>query len=410
MDRRHIAYLNDLKKIRIPGYEWLSLDALLFNELWYALIKRPEDLCVFEKKYEYEVKIRNENSQGLLLTYYRQRNDRDNYCSTISALTHNYLDEIVIREKDELKNIITINDNRYYEFLSCIDDDSIRLYISEYIEFQIDYLEKLRGIIDNYDKLLCYYDGGRYENIIVQYFRSTNRKTYSVQHGQPIYRNVEYDRINQAQILNFNSDVFLAVNNFTRDEFIKAGIDRRRIHVVGSFKNISDYIPRATKKFGVFLNSPSLPFALETNIKMLRYAETLASQHGYQFVVKIHPNDEFDYYEETECLNGALLIDKALDVTQTVINIEFALCHASSIYMDMYCKRIRPFVMRDSVHEYRITDIESDYFSSYEELENKVKVWLGEEELDKELYIAHMADRVLNYEGAAERLKKEFDN
>ena len=140
MDRRHIAYLNDLKKIRIPGYEWLSLDALLFNELWYALIKRPEDLCVFEKKYEYEVKIRNENSQGLLLTYYRQRNDRDNYCSTISALTHNYLDEIVIREKDELKNIITINDNRYYEFLSCIDDDSIRLYISEYIEFQIDLL------------------------------------------------------------------------------------------------------------------------------------------------------------------------------------------------------------------------------------------------------------------------------
>lgn len=410
MDRKHIAYLNELKKIKIPSYEWLSLDALLFNELWYALIKRPENLCVLEKKFEYEVKRRCENSQGLLLTYYRQRIDRDNYCSVISTLTHTYLDEIVIREMDELKNEGLIKDNRYYEILSCIDDDSIRLYISEYIEFQIDYLEKIKCIIDHYDKLLCYYDGGKYENIIVQYFRSENRKTYSVQHGQPIYRNEEFDRINQAQILNFNSDVFLAVNNFTRDEFIKAGIDGSRIHIVGSFKNISDYIPKSTKKFGVFLNSPSLPFSLETNKKLLCYAETLASKLGYQMILKIHPNDKYDYYDETEYLGRALLIDKSLDVTQAEINIEFALCHASSIYMDMYCKKIRPLVMQDDIYEYRITDIESDFFSSYEELENKVRLWLSEEEHDKEIYISRMAGRVLNYEGSADRLKKEFDN
>lgn len=415
--KSHHEYLKILKQISVPESEWLKLDSLLFSESWYVLNLNDDQIKTKIKQYlryiTYKLEYRISNAAKILnILYYRGRYDRDNYCQHIDDALSSYSSTLVV--KSDFSNCgevceidLNVHSSRFSYFCSVLGNirNSLhREYLAAYLVFQYHYLEDVKAIINKYKVITCYFDGGMFENIVIQYAKHIGIKTVSFQHGQPVYRSIYYDKINQAQILNFNSDYFIACNEFTKTEFMRAGIKSERIKVIGSFKPIHKKIPMNCHTFGLFLDSPSLPFAIQSNSQIITLAESVCKRLNYTYIIKPHPSDDANKYRlltsnYCKCIQPPLAFfdDQAYD-------IDFGICHASSIYLDLYANYTCAFAFSNPDYSYQITNNADDLFTNLDQITNHILLWEKKTNADKIKSIEGKIDLLLNPYDIRERL------
>ena len=420
-DELHISYINLLNEIEIENLRAIRIGDLMYSEIWYLLNKSQAQIeketcflltknCISAEYHE------GKNGQFLLLSYYRGRSERDNYwkrvvsffpdaCEVIAhdlRTTEGHCDSFSLFEQKENTTLF----EHYCIELNSIESEIHKKYLAAFLLVQTKWLTFIEKRLVDKKLLICYFDGGFFENIAVQIAKRKQIVTISCQHGQPIFQSKKFDLINQAQILNFKSDYFIATNLHTVDQFEKAGVDKNKIIEIGCFKDVRDLSEdRNVEKntLCLFLDSPSLPFSNDTNREMINFVQEFASRANCRIFVKPHPLDQLTNQnspfvnENITVLNPRESLDACLSAT------EFAICHASSVYLDLCERGIKSFVWASDQHYYPITDLSEDFVFSVDELVHKIKEWRKTGKEEQLLMKNRTRDHVLNVTGAKEK-------
>lgn len=226
---------------------------------------------------------------------------------------------------------------------------------------------------------IFFFDGDPMENYLCQVMKRYKPGciTATLQHGQYVYKGNEYD-INQTGILNLTADYVLGWGPFTKKQFIKAGINENRIIQVGNLLNPIDRkidykINSSNSIFGLILDSPSYYFAIEKNKEMIKLASQLAKMSDLKFWVKLHPVDSEDNYIITSdsCLG---FYPKEKLIKEYAEEIEFALLHVSSAYIDLLLLNCKSFKYNSEI-EFPLVENKNESFDNIDELKKKYQAW-----------------------------------
>lgn len=226
--------------------------------------------------------------------------------------------------------------------------------------------------IKKYNLLTVFYDAAYLDNYLVQLFKTNNIKTATLQHGlviaprDEVKYNVEFSGV---ELRGSISDYFLAWNKLTKIEAIKVGFTEDKIKVLGIpyFVGIETIIEKPNNKmFGVVL---STLFSEKSNIELIEYANKLAQQIGYKYVLRYHPNfkgNEYDQYVDNNFFCGSS--DKSTSIKEYASDVEFSLVSSSSVYMEL-------IYLNHLVYRFSTGDVEDKYrdipylkFSNFDQL------------------------------------------
>ncbi len=409
-DKRHESYLNILDGIHssiLPGYD---IKKILYNEAWFCLEMDRRKVWdailhyIVFPPYRLDIDIANSD----VVTFYvkNYRNDHDGYWKKILKDLGKH-DEITVlsekNRKEKLKDLSVVGVLKrlswFIRFLielspiSCKKDKyhlAIQLMLNKEILQQIEKMDLHPKIA------MCFFDSAPYANLIMQYFKKIGAVTITNQHGQPVFRSLQFDRMNQSQILNFSCDYYLAKGRFTVKQFEKAGYEGNRIIPIGVVgdNGFGENVGHKDDIIGIYLDTPSFPGAKVNNLKMIEMVSRYAKEANYKYFIKTHPTDRSSrykhFFKDPKCF-GVYGSDKTLSETFSFTRI--AIVHASSTYIDAYFHEVKCFKY--------VTNIcfpiarEDDEFENIEELVKKINEWNEREEIDKRNYV--------------KKVKKEYD-
>ena len=403
LHKEHLDILSSVQSKVLSGY---NLSLVLYNEAWYALEKNrsiyremlktmPIRPCSFEAKVCGE--------QILTIATFLGRADHDTYWNSICDDVGNH-DNISIVYPKDVKSFIGNLDiiglpTRLCWFVRLfLEIKRIKpLYNRMYLAFQ---LVKRKWVLNEIEKMklepkiaMCFFDGNPDESLLMLFFKKRGAVTVTNQHGQPLFRSFDYDRMNQSQILAFKCDYFLAKGDFTKRQFMAAGIDEHKVLLLGivgagdsrnklEVKNIT----KANRIIGLFLDSPILPFASESNRELISITQNVVQKLNCKFFIRIHPLDNADNYrhiiDNTCCLG---IHDKNTSLSELLSLCDATIIHATATYLDSYRNKVRAFKYKSDVF-FPISN-EDDEFETEEELYSLVKSWFIEDTKTKAEYI-----------------------
>jgi len=273
-------------------------------------------------------------------------------------------------------------------------------------------------IRDTLDKIQCrvlytFCDALPIENLISQIAGTLNIKTITLQHGQYAYNDLtDNGSSNDEGYLNFVSDYICVWGKATYDEFIKAGIDSKRLLITGSLrayalnnnKKIIYENKLETKKFGLILSADSY---MDDNIEMIILANKIADKYDYSYVVRCHPNNNMQVYNG--CFNGNdVEIVNKIDSFEYFDAVDFSLMFQTGVFNEAVAYRAKIFIYMNErlLSLYRSLDIT---ISSLEDFDAKYKAIISD---DKSLdvyndlydYFNVSGDICANYKSSLNRL------
>ncbi|WP_350608189.1 hypothetical protein [Pseudoalteromonas sp. MER144-MNA-CIBAN-0113] len=263
----------------------------------------------------------------------------------------------------------------------------------------IDFLEKQTP---TNIKLFCAFCSNLNEEAVLNYFfKKNNIPTYSLQHG--LWFIYDIPPIDAIAYENVVADKLLCWGEYTRDEFIKYGMDERRLVVAGYPKKTAPLIlpKKSHKKLRVLVLLARSQFD-ENNLNLI----SLLSQStlNIEFEFKLHPALIVEKYSEQlkfESFNFA-----PTGTVQELLNLnryDCSISYNSTAYYDSYINNCICLRYRDADADNAISVLD-DSFTSVSEFESKInlvltaqsdeKVWT---EIEKNLtYI--LGYRINNYE------------
>ena len=417
IDLLHGRYLETLKEVQAPGLEGIDISRVLHNQCYYALTrgtkyKKLNGLAFFFLKRE-TINYSGEGSDLLMYSEAYPRRDHREYWTKLKSL----FDEKDVLEFTNLgkPNLLKCVDlghmprkikyyNAYKKALSGIPDKVNRKYLAVQLAWSHEFLLQVKKLNLKPKVAMCFFDSGIHESLLVQYFRSLGVKTVTNQHGQPLFRSKEHDRMNQSQILNFNSDYFIAKGGFTARQFYAAGFDEKRIKTLGGFGNpAAEYRKEAKHAFGLFPDTPNYAFAAKSNIELIKLANEISERTGSKYFIKVHPTDDINKYTEYLGKN-AEVVEKNYDLKKVFKEIDFGLFYASAIYVDMLNNSVKSF-QYSGEESFPIVENEEDKIASAEEFEIKYAAWDVKSEAAQADYLNNTRKQYCDAEGAEDRIK-----
>ncbi len=404
---------DSLKMLSVPGLEGYRPEKLLYAELYALYGKSGSSLTkktikhIIFNAYKVSFKTAAKKSGLMLVSFDYGRKDHTKAWNDFKSLCDDY-DEITIENKKEFTGLKAFSSiSRYGKIKRSLKgiDGKYRKVLAALLTELLRLDEKLNSYSLDDKASIMFFDGGYYENLITQKFRKMGMKTVTQQHGQPVYHG-NCDYINQAMILNFTSDYIIVPGEFGKKQFVAGGIDGECVKNLGSLREIVAFHEEKSLRFCVFLDCPTNPGALENNLLLIKYGEQLAEELGMEFTIKIHPQDNKARYEN-ETKRGKVAEGNA-NLSDILADKEFAILHASGVYLDILANGKKAFCMEDE--NFKIVEKRTELFDSYDGLLTAIRQWneFGEEE--KKAYLDDIVKNYLNPEGAAERYKEFIGN
>ena len=423
-DILHKEYLDICNEIRIDGLEAYNIKQLLYNDVFFAqsvswkeVIKTLLKTVLYDSARTLFLCIDRRNDDMVLVSSKWNRRDHDGYWKRICDEFEEYT-RISLREEDYsvrtwlrisfLKNIAqNICDMKsIYKGLERIRNKKHRLYLVNRL-MRIKRIHTLLVELDLSPKVAtCFFDSGFFENVTMQFFKSRGTVTATNQHGQPLFKSHDYDRMNQSQILNFKCDYFLAKGEFTRKQFVEAGTDGNKVVVVGSFNKEKECIRSYHRRnaFCIFLNCIALPKAREANTKMLEIAKELSRRTDCKYYVKLHPSDSIEYYRDFSDDKLIDMVGKEKTMSELAGEIDFGIFNESAIFLDMLDNKVKPFYWDSGVHFPLVEDKDS-IFSDVSELQKKVVEWMEYSDFQKDSFFSDISGYYNGYGDAQQNIR-----
>lgn len=404
-DILHKEYLDICGNTTIKGLEEYDIKKLLYNETFYAInsnrknvIKTHISELIFDLESHIQIDIQRKNDEMVLLSTKWNRPDHDGYwdkiCSNFPESTRITFLGRKSGTRKSLKNFslkymfYNIKEARKINRqLKSIKNKTHRLFLVNRLLKLKKLNEFLKETNLNSKVAMCFFDSGFFENLAMQFFKNNGAITVTNQHGQPVFKSWDYDRMNQSQILNFKCDYFLAKGEFTRKQFINAGFKAEQVVVIDSFNNITGYQGHYdTKKvFCTFLNFVALPNAYEVNRKLLEMSAKLSDRLGYQFYIKLHPSDSAENYRAFSHSGLLKIVGKDVTIGELAEQIDFGIINESAVYLDLLGYKVRTYRWDNGAILPLVEDTDS-IFLELEALENKVNKWMVLPDLQKDKY------------------------
>lgn len=426
-DILHKEYLNICENVTINGLENYNIKQLLYNEAYYAQNTNNKSLfkftvlnLIFDVRFLVNMEITRKNDELIMLSTKWNRKDHDGYWEQICDVfpEHTRISFSSVSGKSKIKYL------RLFSFFS--NSRELRVIKKafrqiknkqhrNYIANRVLVFKKILNYIElqnlNPKVAMCFFDSGFYENLLMQYFKNKGAITVTNQHGQPVFKSAEYDRMNQSQILNFKCDYFLAKGEFTRKQFVNAGFDADRVKVIGSFNNCSDIkaSTEVNKVFCTFLNCIALPNADTVNKKLLEISAELSKRLGYSFYVKIHPSDNIANYADFKPAGLIDVVGKEITIPEISERIGFGIFNESAVYLDLLSSGVRSYRW-DNGTVFPLVEDDESIFTELEEIEKFHKEWLSLSDSEKEKYFENISEHYNGKFGADKEIKTFITN
>ena len=198
----------------------------------------------------------------------------------------------------------------------------------------IDLLEK-RNLCPQ--KFLCMCHGFGIDNLLTQYFKLKKIPTYSLQEGiyflfgdNPPLDSILYE--------NFETDNLLCWGQYTKDEYMKYGIEGKRLLVSGYPKDLSlseVVIKPPLRKCLVLLARDSFN---SSNLNLIDILSEFTKD--FDFELKLHPSCDFETYSKLALENGMsiLSLDKSINDCLNNIDYDFAIAVNTTVYYESLIK------------------------------------------------------------------------
>lgn len=388
-------YLVVLKNRTLKIFPGMSMEKILWNEAffcqnakWWEVIKRNVKAIFF---YVPNLKI-NVNGLNLLCIYTKNyRPDHDLYWERIKEDAGVHDDITILHGKMKIDVGLILRKIKWYcnvfKELSGVGSIKDRLFLSSQLVIRKCVFEEIKYMNLNPKVVMCFFDSSPDENVLMQYFKQKNAITITNQHGQPIFRSWDYDRVNQSQILNFKCDYFFAKGNMQVKQFLKAGFDEKRIIPIGVIDRqvkIKGY--RETNCFCIYLDTPGFDFSVWSNTMMIKIANEISDKSGMRYYVKPHPADNCLNYSGLIGRNCLEIFDSKMTLIESFKHIDFAIIHASSTYVDAYLHGVRCFKMKTPI-PFPISFYKDD-FENTEEICRKISEWKSMAKSERYDYIS----------------------
>lgn len=410
-DLIHKKYLDICEGLIIDELRGYNIKQLLYNEVFYVIsmnwkvvFKLLIKTMLFDWKSGLTIVQDRRNDDVVLVWRKGNRRDHDSYWEKICNACEEYTrmsfeeEDLSLKKgmkcfslKGALKN--TEEFVRVYRQIKKFNNIKHRAYLTCRL-LKMKQVTQLLNEASIVPKVaMCAFDSSFYENVAMQYYKQRGVITIANQHGQPVFKSHDYDRMNQSQVLNFKCDYFLAKGEFTRTQFVAAGQDRERIIVIGSFNQEKKVQKpcRSGNMFCTFLNCINLPNAQKVNEKLLEISRELSKRLNCKYYIKLHPSDSVDNYinESDERIAG--IIGKEKTISELSEDIGFGVFNESSVYLDLLDNRVKPYYWDSNIF-FPLVEDSNSIFSNVDEIEEKVKEWYQYSDEEKEKYFAGVSD------------------
>lgn len=398
-DRRTTAYHKVLEGVHSALFPGMNVKQILFNECFFCQDRNTlkvflkavvKNLFFAHEKLAVDIK----NSPVLCLYTKNYRSDHDGYWEKIKADVGPY-DSITFLSKIPHRPDVMSMPRKLGWFmtamgeLSCIESIKDRVCLSAVMAARKWTLEEVKKLKLNPKVVMCYFDSGPDENVLMQYFKQQGAITVTNQHGLCTFKSHDYDVMNQSQILNFKSDYFLARSEKQREYFERAGFDGDKVIVVGYIGNEEAKVrPRHTGVIGLLLDTPTMPLSQEAGATLIRYAEELSEKRGFRYIIKCHPSDDVRAYKNKVSERCIGIYGKEINVQKALEMVDIGIVHASSSYVDAYEYGVR--CLKYCSEAYFPIAVKEDEFSTCEELENILRQWNDTLDEEKEAWITEI--------------------
>lgn len=253
---------------------------------------------------------------------------------------------------------------------------------------------------------VVYCDAAPVDHIFVYYLKSKGIKTATLQHGvSSAPQNIDKTYRDPGGIIfmNSNSDYYLAMNPFSKDEAVKSGVSTDKIKVMGILRYAyCDY--KVNKKnetgiFGVILPGEGPAIYEYVAEKLVEYANFLAKRLNMKFYLKYHPgHTEFKYdgLADRKYFAGHLPIKtNILEYSEAV---DFTLVSGSTVFMELVYLGQR--VYRMCIDEEKFDPYRNIEINSFKDQERLLELATSNDSRENELfyYLCYTKKPERNYE------------
>lgn len=304
----------------------------------YKIIDKIKELFVFD----WDIKIND--STKILSFQSLNREDYNNFIDLVLSTVKPFSSQHVLLKKAKRINIKTTffslkNIFYIYKRLNNIKESNKKFYIFISI---LDILKILDKFKDSKPKfIITHADMQPIENLIIQYFKSKNIPTVTLQHGLYIDY-TEFPNINEVNYKNVVSDYFLSWGEETKI-LLQKYQKNININIVGN-PTISETLPISANFFVIIFEQELLK---SYNYILLDIGRKIEKYFNIKFKVKFHPRNTFKDYN--------IARDEVVKF-DTVFNAKFVIGHTSTMMYQMMRCGIPTFKLYSNIPSNLISD------------------------------------------------------
>lgn len=330
-------YYKQRDELVIDGIDYARVIATrTYNITLKNRIKEFVRLCVFD----YKIKYNSQNNNLLTVYSYKGkgRKDYDDILSRFIDMIDSNTDTIYFICGIEAKHCFIRLKNFIYIFIKLLKGRIKHPFFAACLTAQFLHWKKnihQRINFKKYKLLTTFCDAHGIENLITQ-IANQYCITATLQHGQYRVLKPETENADVEAYENFSSDYLFAWGEVTKEEFIKVGINKERILVVGALKPFSNNVKitqhNSKKVFGVILDGNIYH---QSNIEMIKVANKLAEKYNLKFILRMHPKNEESLYI-TACNTRYLLrAIKGVENQKYANEVDFSIIHMTGVFVEL---------------------------------------------------------------------------
>lgn len=385
--RKHIP---ELSKIRFYKLEKLGdISSAFYAPSLYLNECSVKDIClklfkpIYNKERYTSKKIRNGSIFIVFSHNYRDRMDYWRTFKNISKLINNKT--MIYPGKDRKKgNFINLPLIGIWFWQLRRVELSSNLKLQYCIELYKSYLNLLQAkkfLKEKKVKLLfSFVDIHSADSLITLYANSKGIETASIQHAainmdlQYLYANYDTSNI----ILQSKSKFLLIYGKQTRVFANKIGARNKRLLEVGCSYTLNADLKKVnkTKKnvFLIMLNGIPDGKKSVTNLELIKIGELIAKCYNYEFIIRKHPSDNFNY-----AINKKYMLrfsEKKESLGKLTNHIDFVIMGNSTAFIELCYLNIPTFLYKGSKMDL-YSEIEWNKFKNFEEIKRILDIYFN---------------------------------
>lgn len=404
----YIKLIDTLKTIPFKGFgeyeAWHAICIFIYRHMSGSIkrekeksfiTKKRKDLHFIKRYYKalsthsYElrnIELVNDKNLFFFSDYYDTRNDMKELVDNVYAVLDNsqmVYPKLIQKKTFKFKYLFLVL-SWFYSINRISISDDLKYYILKILS--LSYLFK--ECIDRNEQqlisaasLLSLNDENYNENLLFQFFKRNGKSTATLQHGHfwntKNGDNLIYYAHNFKEL---TADYLFAWGQYTCDLAIKDGVNPDRLKPLGMpkyCKHFEKLSVRHEKVFGVFFNTPGI--GRESNIKMIKIANYLFQNYGYEYYVKLHPTDEESAYGDVFFERGFRGFAEPMSVLSFSQMIDFSIVCASTVLFEQLYFNKPAFRYCPEGEIDLFEGLEFAAFSNFEQLDNVFSGYINDE-------------------------------